>query len=306
MIKISKIKEDAKFYDNFGNLIETCKTVALSEFHSLEKKIRTFERFVEIIESFFKLIGTRYSQHPFINPQEKPRGIIMITSDAGLSGGLDMNIAVTAINELKTDKDQLIIIGRQGHNYAQENNISFISFPGIEDNRRFDQAMELRDHIVEEVLKGRLGPIKVIYARPLSLIIQRVETLNLLPKGLSQSPPKTASDITIESTPENLKTLNMLPKGLPRSLFRIAPDIIMESTPENLIEYLISLWLGQKFFDVFGLSRLAEVAARFMHAEDSSQKIKKITKELRLKYLRARHEIVDQQMRELFAARVSR
>jgi F0F1-type ATP synthase gamma subunit len=139
--------------------------------------------------------------------------------------------------------------------------------------------MELRDYVTDEVLKGKLGHIKVVYARPLSIIVQRVQTLNLLPcseevKGGSQSTSETV------------------------------PDIIMESTPEDLIEYLIYLWVGQKLVEVFGLSRLAEVAARFMHAEDSSQKIKEMNNQLRIEFVRARHEIVDQQMRELFAARI--
>ena len=79
--------------------------------------------------------------------------------------------------------------------------------------------------------------------------------------------------------------------------------MILESTPEAIIEYLVYLWIGQKIFEVFGMSRLAEVAARFMHAEDSSVRIREINSQLRLEYVRAHHEMVDQQMRELFAAR---
>ena len=280
MRKLSKIKEDAKFYDHFSGLIETCKTVALMEFRTLEKKVKTFEKFVTIVESFFKLIEAGHIQHPFVNPRGKSQGVIMVTSDAGLSGGLDMNIAATAISLLRTGRDKLVVVGRQGHNYAQENNISFVSFPGVKDEKRYSQSTELRDYVTDEVLKGRLGHIKVVYARPLSIIIQRVQTLNLLPcseevKGGSQSTSGTV------------------------------PDIIMESTPEDLIEYLIYLWVGQKLFEVFGLSRLAEVAARFMHAEDSSQKIKEMNNRLRIEFVRARHEIIDQQMRELFAARAA-
>ena len=48
---------------------------------------------------------------------------------------------------------------------------------------------------------------------------------------------------------------------------------------------------------------LAEVAARFMHAEDSLQKVKEINKKFEIEFFRARHEIVDKQMREISASR---
>jgi len=77
----------------------------------------------------------------------------------------------------------------------------------------------------------------------------------------------------------------------------------METDPADLIEYITGIWLGQKIYDVLQLSRLAEFAARTIHLEESVQKIKDIDRKLQLKYFRARHEIIDQQMRELFAAR---
>ena len=173
----------------------------------------------------------------------------------------------------------VIIVGRKGHMFAQENDIPFIAFPGVEDEKRFAQAMKLRSFVTKQVLEGNIGPVKVVYAKPISLIVQKVVMLDLLPctphiGGDSKEPRKQV-------------------------------DTIMESTPEGLVEYLGYLWVGQKLFEIFGLSRLAEVAARFMHAEDSSQKIIELSEQLRLEHLRVRHEIVDQQMRELFAARAA-
>ncbi|MBN3039091.1 MAG: F0F1 ATP synthase subunit gamma, partial [Candidatus Omnitrophica bacterium] len=69
------------------------------------------------------------------------------------------------------------------------------------------------------------------------------------------------------------------------------------------IEYLIYLLLGQKLYEIFGWSRLAELAARFVHLEESTQKLKELNEKLKLEYFRIRHELVDRNMRELFAAR---
>ena len=64
------------------------------------------------------------------------------------------------------------------------------------------------------------------------------------------------------------------------------------------------LGIGQKFDEIMGLSRLAEFAARFVHLEASSQKLKETDNKTHLEYFRVRHELIDRNMRELFAARL--
>jgi len=83
----------------------------------------------------------------------------------------------------------------------------------------------------------------------------------------------------------------------------LGEEILLESYPSHLVEYLVYLLMGQKFFEILQFARLAEFAARTTHLEESSDKIKEIDKKLQLKYFRARHEVIDQQMRELFTAR---
>jgi len=56
--------------------------------------------------------------------------------------------------------------------------------------------------------------------------------------------------------------------------------------------------------EIFGLSRLAEFAARFVHLEESSQKLKDMDGKLQQEYFRVRHELIDRNMRELFSARL--
>jgi F0F1-type ATP synthase gamma subunit len=84
-----------------------------------------------------------------------------------------------------------------------------------------------------------------------------------------------------------------------------APRIILESDISAILEYWIYLFLGGKFFQIFQLSRLAELSARFVHLESSKSKIEQLNKELRLQYFRQRHELIDRNMRELFAARLA-
>ena len=82
-------------------------------------------------------------------------------------------------------------------------------------------------------------------------------------------------------------------------------NVILESSFGSMVEYLAFLLIGRKLGDIFGLSRLAEVGARYVHLEGSGQRLEEMTKKLKLKYFRLRHEVIDQSMRELFSARMA-
>jgi len=275
MKTLSNIKKDLEFNQGLSSLIEALKNIAVTQFRILEQRLKSFEKLILTIEDFFGFINTAKVDHPFLRPQNRPQGIVAITSDSGLLGGLNLKVINQALLELEKTPGKLIVIGECGKNYLRETNLSFVAFGGISDEERYAQAMQLRDYCVSRVLEGSFGFLKVVYPHPVSFSVQRVETVSFLPYAPS---------------------LRQKPAGV--------ADIILESRPEDIVEYLAHIWMGQKFYEIFGLSRLSEFAARFVHLEESSQKLKDVEKNLRLQYFHVRHELIDRNMRELFSARL--
>jgi len=273
---LSQIKKDLEFNRSLTGLIEVLKEIAISQYHILEKKIKTYDKIFTILESLFDLIPTQNIQHPLVNLAQRRPGVIAITSDTGLLGPLNMQVMSAAFNEVQRNQAKLIIVGEKGKVYAQDCNIPFVTFQGIKDESRFAQAMQLRDHIINEELNHELGAIEVIYPHAVSLTTQRIYNLQLLPFSKpqkSQNPPPS--------------------------------DIVIESSLGDIAGYLIYLFLARRLYEIFGLSRLAEMAARFVHLEESKYKLENMEKELRLQYFKQRHELIDRNMRELFAARLA-
>ncbi len=278
MRRISQIKDDLEFYTHFEGLIDTWKTVALMEFRALEKKTQSFEQFGSVVEGFFRMLGACRFNHPFVvPPPDSPVGVVVVTSDGGLSGGLDRKLVIGALSLCKSKEDQVIVVGRQGEGYMSGTGRRHVSFPGVQDDKRYPLAAQVLKHVAGEVLSGNIGSVKVVYAKPLSIIVQKVVMIDLLP---------CTGELDVKDAP-------------------VLTNVIFESSPDDLVEYLAYLWVGQKLFEIFGLARLAEVAARFMHAEDSLQKVKEINKKFGIEFFRARHEMVDKQMREISASRTA-
>ena len=281
MPAITVVRNERLFYKDFYMLINVLKTVAISQFHSLERKIQTYEELVDTVERFFYLLDLNAVVHPFVRPPpDAPLGIVAVTSDRGLLGGLNHRVMTAAFGHMNDTRNQLTIVGQQGKNYVHGLDVAFKGFLSGDDDQRYHLALQIREHIIDEVLGRRMGAVKIIYPFATSMQVQKVMEVDLLP--CTSWPRKDRGDWAGGLTEE----------------------ILLESDPRNLVEYLVYLSMGQKIYEILQFSRLAEFAARTIHLEESSEKIKGIDKKLQLKYFRARHEIIDQQMRELFSARI--
>ena len=272
MIPAVYIKRDIEFNKNFRSLLEVLKLVAVSQYHTLEEKLRTFPELGGALAGFFDSIDLGGVRHPFLDPGDAPAGVVAVTSDAGLLGGMNMQIISKAAELVREANGRLVVVGERGQAFAKGLKIPFTYFPGILDAERRRQSAELRDYLVEEILTGKMGPLQVVYCRAVSLVVQRLE---------------------VEALEPFVKRSQEIPSA----------DQIFESTPERIVEYLVCLFLGQRLYEIFGINRVAEQAARFVHLEESSEKISGLNRKLLLQYFRRRHEIIDQNMRELFAAR---
>ncbi|MBN1913182.1 MAG: F0F1 ATP synthase subunit gamma [Candidatus Omnitrophica bacterium] len=277
MKTLAVLKKDLEFNRGLASLLEALKNISVAQFRLLEQKIKIFEQFMNIVESFFDIADFSKVAHPFLVEQKKPQAVIAVTSDSGLLGGLNMQVVALALKELERIPGKLIVIGERGKIYAQETGTPFVAFPGINDEERHSQAMQMRDYVLDLVLGGAFGYLKVVFPRPVSFTVQRVEIFPFLPFTIPYK------------------------EGIRKNMIS---ELILESHPADLVEYLVYLWIGQKLFEIFGLSRLAELAARFVHLEESSQKLKDLDAKTHLEYFRVRHELIDRNMRELFASRL--
>ncbi|MBU1913272.1 MAG: F0F1 ATP synthase subunit gamma [Candidatus Omnitrophica bacterium] len=278
MKTLSNIKKDMEFNNGLSSLVETLKTISVAQFRALEQKIKAYKKFDETFEFFLKFIDLTKINHPFLKPSNKLQIVIAVTSDSGLLGGLNMMVVNIAIQQLKQIPGKLVIVGERGKVYAREANTPFTAFSGIKDEERYIQAIQLRNYVLGKVYENSVGYLKVVYSHPVSLTVQEVRVVSFLPFSEKPKDTKAAKEIFSE--------------------------VIFESDPGDIVEYLLYLYMGQKLYEIFGLSRLAEFAARFMHLEESSQRLKDMDKKVRLEYFRVRHELIDRNMRELFSARL--
>lgn len=282
MKTLINIKKDMNVNADLLLLIETLKTIAIAQYYAAQKKLNVSTKFFRLIESFVEVSNIDEVDHFFTNSGRRAQAIIAVTSDAGFLGGLNMKVVNAALHEARkvhpsgTLPTTIIIVGERGEMYVQGTGFSMVSFPGIQDEIRFSQAMRLRDYIYQKALAGEFGTVKVVYPQTTSLGVQTIEIVSFLP---------------------------FQPADVKQAAPDMRTDMILESRPEDIIEYLVYLWMGMKLYDIFGQSRLAEFSARYFHMEESGGKLKEEDKKVKLQYFRIRHELADRGIRELVAGR---
>ncbi|MFA6600039.1 MAG: F0F1 ATP synthase subunit gamma [Candidatus Omnitrophota bacterium] len=278
MQQLLKIKQNVEFNNRLYSILETLKSIAVMQFRALEQKLKVYGSFGEKLDDFFRTIDLGRVRHPFVSGEAGgPVGVVAVTSDQGLLGGLNMRIVAGAANMVQASGGTLIIVGEQGKIYARNFRMPFVAYPGIKDEVRYAQALEVRNYLFEQLGEKRFSSIRIVYARALSLVNQQIESDVLLPLTRAQTEEKPTLDMS---------------------------EFLYESSLSGILEYLAYVWVGKRIGDIFGFSRLAEMAARYMHLEESNQKILALNKKLKQQYFKCRHEMLDQNMRELFAARM--
>ncbi len=280
MFKLNKLHKELDFNKNIGDIINVLKGVASSEFYRLQKAKKSFDEFLDYLQGFFRMIDISGTEHLFLEDSSLPQALLLITSDIGFLGKLNVSVVNTALAQ-SSENDKLIIVGKQGTRYVEEAGRDFTSFAGISDGVEYKEAEGLADFILKGILDKKFRRTTIVYPHFVSFAVWRIQTYQLLPcrflfKASSEAGKKDEED-----------------------------RIIIEPALAKVIEYLVRVWIKYILYGIFWESKLSEWATRVMHLEGSSHEIKQMNKKLHFQYFHLLHEISDKNIREIFAARLA-
>jgi len=290
-MQINEIRKELTFNTELVQLIETLKNIAGSQYHLMEREKERFDEFMDAFAGFFRVVNLVNVDDPLVRVVSDVLGIVIVTSDSGFMGGLNQGVirkALGAQGSLTDDQISLVVIGDKGEVVFSDMGRPFKFFPGINQETIYEQALEIKDYIVDEVLSGRMGKVVVAYPKPISFTAQTIETINILP--CAELFDKDAESEVAQRVGDE-------------GILAEARRVIVESSFADMVEYLSGVWVVSKLYEVFEDSKLAEFSARAMHLEDSFQKLQKDQKKVKHQFFKASHELIDKGMRESFSAR---
>jgi F-type H+-transporting ATPase subunit gamma len=276
MIPAVKLKQNLRFNQDLDELVEVMKLAATLQFNQFRSRPEPSLKTPPLLEAVFGQITQEQKDHPLLRPKnDLPIALVLVSSDEGFLGELNSLLAGRVL-EARRSQDIIMACGRQGADYLRELSVNFSPFMAATDKLDFKEIEPLRDHIFGLYAKGEVGGVRVVYARFVNLSLQQIESEQLLPLAIPVYQPDQAKEILIE------------------------PD------SRAVILGWIKLWLGFKLYQIFWSAKLAELSARIMHLESSSQELTRISQHLKLEYFKHLHNLSDKTIREISASRLMR
>ena len=285
-------------------MVEMLINVSLIQYHNLEKtRQKRFDTFVNSFGAFFNTVNLVDQKNPLIHKLCDKDGILVITSDSGFMGGLNIKVANCALS-LGSSDATYFISGEKGlqpflkKNHEMMSTVALVlrSEKGIDpyDNKEkdmeiaevnYDQVVSIAKAIIGKVKRGEIGSLQVVYPKSITFTQVAVEHTHVLPCG----------GIFNGETPVDFKR----PQGL-ISDFR---KVIVESSYEDIVDYLSETWLVYKLMEIFEDSKLAEFSARAIHLSGSKDYLKKEFVKMDKLSKDMIGERIDKQLREINSAK---
>lgn len=272
--KISSINKTRK-------ITRAMEMVAASKMRKTQERMRASKPYANKIYDVVKHIARANSEyrHPFMNEREIKRvGLIIVTSDRGLCGGLNSNLLRESIRSIRGWKEQgqevdVAVIGRKGHAFFKRVGGNIIgSIEHLGDTPGVNDLIGVVKVMVDAYYNGTLDAVHVVYNEFVNTMTQRPLVKPLLPL------PKAEEDKTTMGHHW---------------------DYIYEPDAKDLLDTLLERYIELQVYQAVVENIACEQAAKMIAMKNATDNAGDLIKEFQLAYNKARQAAITQELAEI-------
>src|SRR5512140_794464 len=186
-----EIRTKIKSVQSTRKITKAMEMVAASKMRKAQERMRRARPYgekIRTIASHLAHANTEY-RHPFLVRREgvKDVGLIVVTSDKGLCGGLNTNALRLAFNKMKEWLEegravQVTAIGNKGFGFMQRFGANTIShLTGVGDTPHMERLIGPVKLQIDAYAEGRIGALYIVYTRFINTMKQEPVIEQLLP-----------------------------------------------------------------------------------------------------------------------------
>ena len=274
-----EIRNKIKSVENTSKITKAMEMVAASKMRKAQSRMRAARPYGEKIRRVAAHLShalTEY-KHPFlINRDQVSVGVVLVTSDKGLCGGLNSNLLRLAVIKMKEfdaqgKKFQATCIGNKGLGFMQRVGAKVVSHvTGLGDTPHLEKLIGPVKVQLDAYMKGEIDALYICYNRFINTMKQEPVFEQLLPlSGDSVGSAKTKWDYVYE--PDAKAVIDDL-------LLRYVEALIYQAVAENIA---------------------SEQSARMVAMKSASDNAKTVIGELKLVYNKTRQAAITKELSEI-------
>jgi len=282
MASSKEIRGKIKSVENTKKITKAMEMVAASKMRKAQERMRSARPYAEKIGNIAAALAQANPEyrHPFLvkNEDAKTVGMVVVTTDKGLCGGLNTNLLRAATSRLKElenagQKAEVVAIGGKGYGFMNRVGAKVVAHATqLGDQPHIETLIGPVKVLLDAYAEGRLSAVYVCYTKFINTMKQEVVVQQLLPLKAEDMATAKASH---------------------------AWDYIYEPDAPTVIDELLVRYSEALVFQAVAENMASEQSARMVAMKSATDNAGNLIKELKLVYNKTRQAAITKELSEI-------
>ncbi|MDO9002041.1 MAG: F0F1 ATP synthase subunit gamma [Aquabacterium sp.] len=278
-----EIRGKIKSVENTKKITKAMEMVAASKMRKAQERMRSARPYAEKVRNIAAHLSKANPEyiHPFqiANPGAKKVGLIVVTTDKGLCGGLNTNVlrgVTTTLKELDAQgkSAEIVAIGNKGFGFANRIGAKVVAHvTQLGDTPHLEKLIGPVKVLLDAYAAGELASVQICYTRFINTMKQEALVEQLLPLKAE----------TLASEPAHQW------------------DYIYEPDAKSVIDDLLVRYVEALIFQAVAENMASEQSARMVAMKSATDNAGSVIAELKLIYNKTRQAAITKELSEIVA-----
>jgi F-type H+-transporting ATPase subunit gamma len=280
-----EIRTKIKSVENTCKITKAMEMVAASKMRKAQERMKAARPYAEKIAQVATHLAYAHTEykHPFViaRPGIKRVGLIVVTSDKGLCGGLNTNVLRLVVTQMKQWEAagvgiDVCALGNKGFGFMQRLGANIEShLTGMGDAPHLDKLIGPVKVMLDAYLAGKIDALHIVYNRFINTMKQQPTLTQLLPLAQMDDPLEAS-----------LKT---------------HWDYIYEPDAKPVVDSMLMRYIESLVYQGVAENIACEQSARMVAMKAASDNAKDVIGELKLVYNKTRQAAITKELSEIVA-----
>ena len=278
-----EIRGKIKSVENTKKITKAMEMVAASKMRKAQERMRSARPYSEKIRTVSAHLAQANPEytHPFLVKHEKSKkiGIIVVTTDKGLCGGLNTNVLRQVLNRMKAfeaagNKVEVVTLGNKGYGFMNRMGAKVVAqFINMGDTPHLEHLIGPVKVLLDSYDDEQLDAVYICYTRFINTMKQEPVFEQLLPLTADKLEPVNSYSWDYLYEPDAKSVIDEL-------LLRYAEALVYQAVVENMA---------------------SEQAARMVAMKSATDNAGNVIGELKLIYNKTRQAAITKELSEIVA-----
>lgn len=281
------IRRRIKSIKNTSQITKAMQMVAASKMRKAQQAALSGRPYATLMNAVLSEVSDHSGDfsHPLMEVRPvKKRGVVIVSTDKGLCGGLNSNLMREAA---RFDREATVFVtaGRKASQFVVRTKRQLAAEFTYKDNPLFSEARAISRFAQDLFLKGEVDQVDILYTNFISTLNQKPEVRPFLPVG-----EITAVSAGVEG------------EGGGEKLLKGATEFLFEPSAASVLGSLLPHYLNFQVYQILLEAKASEHSSRMVAMKNATDNARQLIKDLTLEYNKLRQANITNELLEITSA----